>query len=247
MLHPDEETLVGLALGQDETSGPQTSDELVEHVAGCESCAVTVAAYRETAALVGSLGTTREPWQAPPAAVWDAVQASLDDESEAPPTPVSHLDERRGRRPRSRVAPWALGAAAAGIAIGLVTGRAVWTTEQTPAPPVTTVASTPLDTLDTGKSKGEASVVEANGAVDLSVDTAALDPGDGYLEVWLINEDGKRMVSVGVLDPAEGRATFPISAALIEQGYVVVDISREGFDDKPQHSGDSLVRGTLTT
>ncbi len=39
--------------------------------------------------------------------------------------------------------------------------------------------------------------------------TTTLDPGDGYLEVWLINRDGKRMVSVGVLDAGAG--TFPIS------------------------------------
>ena len=54
------------------------------------------------------------------------------------------------------------------------------------------------------------------------------------------------MVSVGVL---HGRAqeTFPITQTLIERGYIVVDISREGFDNKPQHSGDSPVRRTLRT
>jgi len=56
--------------------------------------------------------------------------------------------------------------------------------------------------------------------------------------------DGRRMASMGVL---RGRspATFPISQALIDQGYTIVDISREGFDNKPQHSDESLARGTL--
>ena len=41
--------------------------------------------------------------------------------------------------------------------------------------------------------------------------------------------------------------TFAIDRDLIDQGYVIVDISREGFDTAPQHSGDSVVRGTLAT
>ena len=63
--------------------------------------------------------------------------------------------------------------------------------------------------------------------------------------MWLINRDLARMVSVGVLRPGEGSQRFAIDQDLIDQGYVIVDISREGFDDKPEHSGDSLARGTL--
>jgi hypothetical protein len=51
------------------------------------------------------------------------------------------------------------------------------------------------------------------------------------------------MVSIGVLDAETG--VFPISQDLLDQGYVVVDISREPFDEQPEHSGDSLARGTL--
>ena len=65
--------------------------------------------------------------------------------------------------------------------------------------------------------------------LDLTVATATpLDAGDGYLEVWLLNADGKRMVSVGVLAPGD-QGTFPISQSLIDEGYVIVDISREQF------------------
>jgi hypothetical protein len=55
------------------------------------------------------------------------------------------------------------------------------------------------------------------------------------------------MVSVGVLEPGEPAQSFAIPQALLDQGYVIVDISREGYDDSPQHSGDSVVRGTLPT
>jgi hypothetical protein len=65
--------------------------------------------------------------------------------------------------------------------------------------------------------------------------------------VWLINKDLERMVSVGVLEPGERDQSFAIPQELLDQGYVIVDISREGFDDAPQHSGDSVVRGTLAT
>lgn len=52
------------------------------------------------------------------------------------------------------------------------------------------------------------------------------------------------MVSVGVLsDGSEG--VFPVAKDLIDNGYLIVDFSRGGQDDKPQHSGDSVVRGKL--
>lgn len=61
----------------------------------------------------------------------------------------------------------------------------------------------------------------------------------------LFNSDLKRMVSVGVLPPDTSEKRFPIAADLLTRGYLIVDVSRDAFDDKPQHSGDSLLRGTL--
>jgi len=134
--------------------------------------------------------------------------------------------------------------AAAGLAIGLLTGRALW--NDTPLAPAT-IAKAHLDTRDTNQRLGQARVVRAGASVDLAVATTRpFDARDGFIEVWLINKDGKRMVSVGVLQ-GSAPETFPITQTLIDQGYIVVDISREGFDSKPQHSGDSLARGTLRT
>ena len=137
---------------------------------------------------------------------------------------------------------WALGAAAAGLAIGLGGGRLLWFE---PAPQATLLARTPLQTLDTQQPLGDADLVQRADAVSLAVGLQPVDPGEGYLEVWLINRDLARMVSVGVLAPDAASAEFPVSQALIDQGYVIVDISREGFDDRPEHPGDSVVRGTL--
>jgi hypothetical protein len=147
----------------------------------------------------------------------------------------------RERRARGRAVGWGAGLAAASLAIGLLAGRAIWQ----PDTPVQPVAQVALSTLDTKQDEGKATVVRSSDGLDLTVATTRpLDAGDGYLEVWLLNADGKRMVSVGVLAPGD-KASFPISQTLIDEGYVIVDISREKFDGSPAHSGDSLLRGKL--
>lgn len=153
---------------------------------------------------------------------------------------VRPITAASARATRRRAAAWGAALVAASLVVGLLAGRAIWAPDDSGR-----VSQVALETLDTRQREGEASVVRAGDGLDLSVVTdRPLDAGDGYLEVWLINTDGKRMVSVGVLRPGESD-TFPISQDLIDQGYVVVDVSKEQFDDKPAHSGDSLLRGQL--
>lgn len=174
--------------------------------------------------------------------------APPDDEQAAPADRLTQLrSERRAREAarRPRRIGWTAGLAAAALVIGLLGGRVLWQ-ESTPQP--TTVAQVALDTLDTTSPQqlGEAAVVRTQNGYKLDIDTSKpLQAGSGYLEVWLINRDGKRMVSVGVLRGGEGQVSFPIDQKLIDEGYVIVDISREQFDDNPAHSGDSIVRGKL--
>ncbi|HYO19452.1 MAG TPA: anti-sigma factor [Dermatophilaceae bacterium] len=254
MSHPDQELLADLALG----SPAETNAEVPDHVDGCPVCATTVQELMHTLALA-SHAELRPTWNRPPDRLWSRIEEAIvlgavtpprtDDEEPATEepaatAPVTTLESRRARRPGRRVLPWAAGMAAAGLAIGLLTGRALW--NDTPLAPAT-IAQAQLDTLDTNQPLGQARVIRAGANVDLTVATTRpFDARDGFIEVWLINKDGKRMVSVGVL---QGRApkTFPITQTLIDQGYIIVDISREGFDNKPQHSGDSLARGTLRT
>ena len=102
-----------------------------------------------------------------------------------------------------------------------------------------------LTSLDGSRVLGEADLGPSDGRLVLHVRAGAVTaPAGGYLEIWLINTDGRRMVSVGLLDPGHD-ATFVIPADLVAQGYRVVDISNELFDDKPAHSGDSIMRGSL--
>jgi anti-sigma-K factor RskA len=110
--------------------------------------------------------------------------------------------------------------------------------------PIVAVAS--LDTLDTKQQEGRAVVVRTQEGLDLEVAPhSKLDPGDGYLEVWLINTDLKRMVSVGVLRPGES-GRFTMTQRLMDQGYTIVDISLQQYNGSPLHSGHSLLRGRLT-
>ncbi|MFL6151654.1 MAG: anti-sigma factor [Ornithinibacter sp.] len=261
MTHPDDDALAAIALGDPAPSGA------AEHARSCPECSQTLTALRDT---VTTLRAPQPALVAPPASVWDAVEAELDREPDAAPAapasvaplPVAHppaalapppapdagdeLSRRRSSRSTRRRFPlaWVAGAAAAGLVVGVVGARAL---QGEQADPVTTVASTRLDTLDTRQVRGTADVVEHDGRLDLQVTTKPMDTAGGYLEVWLINKDLKRMVSLGVLEPGTKNQPFVIPQDLLDQGYVIVDISREGLDGSPQHSGQSLMRGTLAT
>lgn len=231
-MHPDPERLAALATGGSPDAG------LAAHLATCGQCTADLEALR---ALAGSLSDLESvDWVEPPATVRTTVMAAARADvpvAEAPATGGPH--DRRPRR-------WLLVAAAAvvGVIVGVLGGRVVWPASMEPAPEVV-LATTRLDTLDTGVQQGTATLVQAATGVELRVTTSPVSPGPGYVEVWLINLDGKRMVSVGVLSN-ETSAVFPVARALIDAGYLIVDISRESFDDKPQHSGDSVVRGQLS-
>jgi hypothetical protein len=69
--------------------------------------------------------------------------------------------------------------------------------------------------------------------------------GTGPLrEVWMMRSDLGGLVSVGYLDGDQGRFTVPDGVDTAE--FPVVDVSAEADDGDPAHSGDSIVRGTLT-
>nr|WP_231922380.1 anti-sigma factor [Micromonospora krabiensis] len=68
----------------------------------------------------------------------------------------------------------------------------------------------------------------------------------GYYEDWLIDPDTLKMLSVGTLSTGSGDALLPIPPNVDLRTYSVVDVSAEQFDNQPAHSGDSLLRGTLT-
>ena len=263
MNHLTDDRLVDIALGS-----PSDAEE-AEHLNRCQECSAVLAGVTDTMSSTRALDTS--VLVAPPARVWDAIQAEIRAGSMAPtpstapshPLPGGPADARpfepnsdatvtslsgRHRHGRRPVFPgaWLLAAACVlGIVLGV--GGAVLASRMgtEPQPSETTVASTDLAPLDAPTTQGRAVLVDRADGLDLNVSTAGLDPGDGYLEVWLIDRDLTRMVSVGVLPSDATEIVLPVSQDLIDQGYVIVDISREQFDDQPAHSGDTVVRGEL--
>lgn len=248
--HIGDDRLVDLALADEQR------DDETTHLAGCPRCTQALSSLRRTVEVArDSAGTDLVD---PPSQVWTRIQDELDVAKSPAPSSAQAADDvvvplrragaRRSDRARRPALGWLAAACAAGVFLG---AGGLLAADRLGADDVDqgrTVATAQLDTLDTGQRLGTASVSEQGGGVVLDVSATQIDAAaDGYVEVWLINRDGKRLVSVGVLGDNATSGSFPISQRLLDEGYVVVDLSREQFDDKPQHSGDSLVRGSLTT
>lgn len=258
-LHPDAEELVDAAIAGDPGA------EVASHVRACADCEAAVADYRHLHALLADADETTIELEDPPPGLWPRIAAAIAaDEarsSQPPPAPVelhaassaqaagpAHDDSppRASGPTRGFARVWLAAAAVAGLGVGLLGGYALWNDANAPqSGNPTAIASAELETLDSLRQRGNATVTRSAQSVDLAVTTEQFDPEGGYLEVWLINRDLTRMISVGVLPGDQRQASFPISEELLAQGYTVVDISREEFDDNPLHSGDSIVRGEL--
>lgn len=262
MSHVRDDVLAAIALGD-----PDVDPADREHAASCPVCSEELAELAHVNAMLRDEVGMRDGHRVDPGPqVWERVLAATNEEpiaqgadESARPTltavpdvpgepeasPVTPMADRRvakaGRR--SGRSWWLVAAAAACLLVGVLVGRAVWAPGES-SPPV--VATVPLTTLDTSKQQeGTAQLLGGQGGQgqELRVDTKPMSAGSGYVEVWLINTDGKRMVSLGIL--SSDQATFPVPAEAIKQGYTIVDLSLEQFDNNPQHSGDSIMRGTL--
>lgn len=213
--------------------------------------------------LLGDRPAEPVTWEEPPDGLWDRIAAELDIDAgepaapEAPDAPAGpHLSAVPGitgtpavgspggappagatpLRPRRTVVPWLVGAAAA--AVLLVVGVAVLRDSSSPE----VVAAVDLDRLGDAGS-GAAELVEEDGRYRLQVDTADLDPGDGFLEVWVIDSEVSKLVSLG---PVRSDGTYDLPPDLDPRQFPVVDVSVEPLDGDPAHSGDSVLRGQLT-
>lgn len=238
MTHLDDERIVDLALG-----APAAATENA-HIKGCGTCAATFESIGDTITLTRT--SDESVLVDPPARVWDSIQAEL--HSTASTAPVTSLESRRHRRARSSTPTvWLLAAASVlGIVLGVGGATLANRIGGEPVPTEVTVASASLAPLDSQQTQGVANLVDRDGGLRLDLPAMGLDPGEGYLEVWLINRDLTRMISVGVIPSDATEIVLPISQQLIDEGYVIVDISREPFDDQPAHSGETLVRGELS-
>ncbi|MEV0287975.1 MULTISPECIES: anti-sigma factor domain-containing protein [unclassified Kribbella] len=256
MTHLDEELLAQWAL-----EGTAPDPDAAAHLSTCPDCQTTLAELRELAAEA----TSAPHLASPPPALWDRIAADLHLTTPSTPTPTTPPEApttptpdrtappattastpepttpaapaRRGYGRRTLVLAASV-AAVLGVGIGLGAAAVLDRDEEAP-PPVAVVQLEPLP----GKTGGGTADLIQDGN-ELKVSVTGLDASTGYYELWLINADGERMVSLGVLDPAQG-GTFRIPDNLTSEGYRIVDVSLEPNDGNPAHSRDSVVRGTL--
>lgn len=222
-LHPDQ--LAALALEPD-----LAEPDNLTHLEECARCRRELGILREVSARARQAHPDETP-PAPPEAVWDRVVAELTESGDmrpvAPVAPVAQLPVWRR--------PWA--AAAALVLIGIIAAAALLQFNASGA----VVAEATLEPLAQIEAASAALVVDGD-ARTLAVEQPVLPPIDGYYELWLLTEDGSRLVSLG---PVTDDRTYAIPAAIDTDVYTVVDISREPPDGDPAHSADSVLRGPL--
>jgi Anti-sigma-K factor rskA len=254
--HCDPEVLALKALGED--AGTPADDA---HLASCDTCRTTL----ESLAATAQIGRQAEPLESPSPHVWAAIQSELGlgtartpaapqpepDSDPAPtppppgPTPLrSSRTERRRRRVGPLLAAAALVGVAGGVAATIVAERVI-----DEARDAAVVAVTPLDPLPDWRAQGDAQLVrESDGQRQLRVDLAVEESPTnepGFREVWLIDRQVSKLVSLGPLTGTSG--TFAVPEGLELSEYPVVDVSFEPYDGQPAHSGESIARGILPT
>ncbi|WP_416900770.1 anti-sigma factor [Micromonospora echinospora] len=269
MQHLEHDRLVFLALGESEADTGEN-----HHLDGCARCRAELAALRHVAGLGAETQALRDLPEPPPQ-VWDAIATEVAAAQSLPsltrprrPEPSAGSStvpagndtgpdlagngtgraspfSRPGRRPR-QLSGWLLSAVTATAAAVLgVLGTLAVVRPDAPEPPPQVLASAPLAAYGTTppEATGDARVF-ADGRLHLHV--ANLPEVPGYYEVWLIDPASMEMFSVGVLgDGADALLPLPPNVDL--DRYSVVDVSAEQYDNNTAHSGDSLLRGTLTS
>ncbi|MFE1444451.1 anti-sigma factor [Streptomyces sp. NPDC058739] len=254
MEHIDEETLALMALG--ESSSPSAKD----HVRHCAHCA------RELAALTRVVSTLRTPsireheLTSPPADLWDSIADELGLEQSAgggnaeagdhgtraagrerPRSAGAGTADRRPRRGNRRLARLGVAVAACAALLGAAAGSGItwWAMRASTSAP--SADGRQLDSLQAA-SAGYARLNDAPGHRTLDVTVDGLPRTSGYFEVWLMDRTHTKLVSMGVLG-ADGHATLPVPDNIDLDEYSVVDVSVQPYNGRPDHSGDSLVRG----
>jgi hypothetical protein len=247
--HLDPDRLVDLALFDSSAD----TDESV-HLTACQGCRAEIDALKQVAEIGAETQSVRD-LPAPPESVWAGIAAATGVSAEpgAEPGPaqddvVRPIDTARGNgrrrhRPRKWLPPFLLATAAAVLAIVGTVAVADLIGRQ-PAQDV--IARATLQPLRGAppSARGDAEVL---GGDVLRVDVSQLPLTAGYYEVWLLNpDDTSKMQSLGSLSGKSDEVVLPIPPGTDLNTYRLVDVSAEPHDGNSAHSGDSLLRGTLT-
>jgi anti-sigma-K factor RskA len=175
-----------------------------------------------------------QPLDIPPDGLWERIAAEVetqvDTEVEAAGASVATFTPRR----RS----WFVTAVAAAAALVVVAAAAAVLSDGDDAEVLATASLERLGPAGTGS----AELLDDGGDLQLRIDTTGLAAGDGFLEVWVIDTEVQRLVSLGPLRPD---GLYDLPDGLDPEAFPIVDVSVEPIDGDPTHSGDSVLRGQL--
>lgn len=236
-MHIDEHLLAGIALGEPD---PLDTDQQ-HHLQTCRACQSDLSELRSIATVGRDDPITV---QAPSPSLLNRIDAELAGEyAPAPDRPVPAGRQTSTTPAPGRTRRMVLLAAAVGLVLG-VGGTAAYARLTQPQDVV--LAATTLAALPGQTGSGRAELVREDGVATLRVQLDTTTPTGDFHELWLINTDGRRMISLGVLAPS-GRGSYPLPSQLGSglQDYTIVDVSLEPYDGNSAHSLDSVVRGTL--
>jgi anti-sigma-K factor RskA len=231
--------------------------------------------FRREGDLVRSLGDEPVELVDAPEGLWDRIAAAVEADAPVPSgdaEPTAPGASSNGDRARFTVhdgeladAPstaaagaerthrWrtiVLGAAAA-IAV-LAIGAGVFAAARDEGPTEVAAAElTPFDGAQVGDAGGRVELVEDGDQVRLRVDMHDLPapaPGTFY-ELWLLDPETGEPVSIATMKDGSSDVTTDIDVppGTDTARFDVVDVSVQEESAGPEHSGDSVLRGTLST
>ncbi|MET9653404.1 anti-sigma factor [Streptomyces sp. NPDC006460] len=242
MKHTDEETLAMMALGE------ETDPAASLHLRECDRCRQEFDTLRRVVTAMSTTDAAGGDLLPPSDAIWNSIASELDlsTQPDAPAAPDHEQTVRDSRpKPLQRVRRFSVALAACAALLGAASGSAVtWWVTQNSSTSQTSSEGRRLDSLRS-PSAGYASLNGKGENRALNITVKDLPKTSGYFEVWLMDRTHTKLVSMGVLN-ADGHATLPIPDNIDLSEYSLVDVSVQPYNGKPDHSGDSIVRGSYS-
>lgn len=256
-MHTNPEVLALVALGERDAA----SAEELDHISRCSTCGQEVSDLGHLSQ-VGRTISDHFTLETPSPQVWDRIRAQLGFDadfssdllpssgSSYPPLTVVRTPDERPTAPERLDAPspgrrrvLSLGLAAGLALLAGVGGTLAW--QRVASTPDTVISSAPLQALPAWSgATGEATLEQdADGTKILVVTMETPRPVDGIQQVWLADTTATSMTPIGPLSQPEQRFVLPKD--LDVNRFPLVDISVQQPGGNPQHSGNSIVRGTL--
>ncbi|MGW8885901.1 anti-sigma factor [Streptomyces sp. NPDC055749] len=239
MKHTDEKTLAMMALGE------EIDSSAAAHLHECVACRHDFDTLRRVVTAMHTAPGDSE-LLTPPDDMWDSIATDLrlPDQPVPSPRPSGFVPvDGPGPRVWRRVGRSAVALAACAALLGAVAGSAItwWVTHADASATQPVADGKRLESLR-ASSAGYANLTDQSGRRSLQITVKGLPSNSGYFEVWLMDNSHTKLVSMGVLGP-DGRAILPVPDNIDLREYSVVDVSVQPYNGKPDHSGNSIVRG----